>query len=60
MIQRLSAQQLPTAMYSTSAVDKAIHACFLQCHDIKLDPRRRHVPLVLFLSILHPAKFESE
>jgi len=47
-------------MDSASAVDKATHACFLLCQDIKLDPSRWYVPLVLFLSILRPAKFESK
>ena len=60
LIHRLCAQQLPAEMYSASAVDNATHACFLLCQDIKLDPNRWHVPLVLFLSILQPAKSESE
>ena len=30
------AQQLPAAMYSASAVERATHACFLHCHEIKL------------------------
>ena len=51
LIHKLWAQQLPTAMYFTYTVDSATHACFLLCQDIKLDPRRWHVPLVLFLSI---------
>ena len=46
--------------YSTSAVERATHACFLHCHEIKLHPSKWQVPLVLFLSILQPAKSESE
>jgi len=56
LIHKICAQQLPAAIYSTSVVDKATHACFLLCHDIRLDPSRWHVPLVLFLSNLQPAK----
>ena len=47
-------------MYSASVVDNATHACFLLCHETKLDPSKWHVPLVLFLSILQPAKSESK
>jgi len=60
LIQKLWAQQLPATMYSASAVDKATHACFLLCHDIKLDPSRWQVPLMLFLFSLQPAKSELE
>jgi len=58
--QMVWAQQLPTAMYYASAVDNATQACFLLCQDIQLDPSKWHVPLVLFLSTLQPAKSESE
>ena len=54
------AQQLSVAMYSASAVERATHACFLHYHEIKLDPSKWQVPLVLFLSILQHAKSESE
>jgi len=47
-------------MYSTSIVERATHGCFLLCQEIILDPRKWQVPLVLFLSILHAIKFESE
>ena len=49
-----------TTMYSTSVVDKATQACFLLCQDIRLEPSRWQVLLVLFLSNLHLAKSESE
>jgi len=49
------AQPCPTAIYSTSAVESATQACFLLFHEIRLDPSRWQVPLVLFLSNLHPA-----
>ena len=57
---RVWAQQLPAAMYSASVVERTTQACFLQCQEIRLDPRMWNVPLVLFLSILQPAKYESE
>ena len=60
LIHKIRAQQLLVAIYSASVVDKATQACFLLCHDIRLEPSRWHVPLVLFLSNLHPAKSESE
>jgi len=59
-IHKICAQQLPVAIYPASTVDNATHACFLLCHDIRLDPSKWHVPLVLFLSNLQLAKLESE
>ena len=47
-------------MYSTSVVERATQACFLQCQEIRLDPSMWQVPLVFFLSILQPTKSESE
>jgi len=47
-------------MYYASVVERATHACFLQCQEIRLDQSMWQVPLVLFLSILQPAKSESE
>ena len=46
-IQRLWAQQLSTAIYSTFAVDSATQASFLQFQDTREPPKRWHVPLVL-------------
>ena len=60
LIHKLYVQQLPIVMYSASVVDRATQDCFLLCHEIKLDPSRWHVPLVLFLSILHPTKLLLE
>ena len=60
LIHKICAQQLPATIYFASTVDKATQACFLLCHEIRLDPSRWHVPLVLFLSNLHPAKSELE
>ena len=59
-IQRLWAQQLPAAIYSAFVVDNATQACFLQFQDIRELPNKWHVPLVLFLYSLHPAKSESK
>ena len=47
-------------MYSTSTVDSATQACFLQFQDTKELPKRWHAPLVLFQSNLHHVKSESE
>jgi len=46
---RICAQQLPAAIYSASAVERATHACFLLCYEIRLEPRRWQVPLMIFL-----------
>ena len=59
-IKRLWAQQLPTAIYYAFAVESATQACFLQFQDTSELPKRWHVPLVLFLSSLHPTKSKSE
>ena len=48
LIHKICAQQLQAAIYSASAVDKATHACFLLCHEMRLDPSKWHVPFVLF------------
>ncbi|KAL2344596.1 hypothetical protein Fmac_005881 [Flemingia macrophylla] len=54
------AQATSTAMYlALSAVERATQACFLLCHDTKHSPNIWHVPLVLFLSNLQPAKSAS-
>ena len=58
--QSICAQQLLATMYSASAVERATQACFLLCQEMRLDPRRWQVPLVLFLSSSHPAKSKSE
>ena len=58
--QSIYAQQLPTTMYLASTVERATQACFLLCQEMRLDPRRWQVPLVLFRSSLRPAKSESE
>jgi len=57
---KLCVQQLLATIYSAITVDSATHTWFLLCQDIKLEPTRWDVPFVLFLSILHPAKYESE
>ena len=59
-IQRLWAQQLLAAIYYAFVVNNATLTCFLQFQDTRELPKRWHVPLVLFLSTLHPAKLESE
>src|SRR4030066_2116456 len=43
-------QLLPAAMYSASAVDKDTQFCFLLNHEIRLLPRKKQPPEVLFLS----------
>ena len=60
LIHKIWAQQLPAVMYSASAVDSATEFCFLLNHEIRLTPKNWQVPLVLFLSNLHPAKSVSE
>ena len=47
-------------MYSVFAVDNATLFCFLLFQETSADPMNWHVPLVLFLSVFYPAKFESE
>ena len=59
LIHRIWAQQL-SAIYSTSIVDNTIKFCFLLNQEIKLTSKNWQVPLVLFLSNLHPAKSASE
>ncbi|PKU84544.1 hypothetical protein MA16_Dca020008 [Dendrobium catenatum] len=54
------ATQLPTAIYSASAVESATEFCFLLDQETNDCPMNWQVPEVLFLSILHPAKSESE
>jgi len=43
---RICAPQLPAAIYSASAVERATHACFLLCHEIRLEPRRWQVDVI--------------
>jgi len=38
--QRLCAQQILATIYSGSAMDNATQACFLLCHEIRLDPSK--------------------
>jgi hypothetical protein len=45
---KICAQQAPAAMYSASAVDKAILFCFLDDQDTKDLPSKWHPPDVLF------------
>jgi hypothetical protein len=59
-IQRIYAQQLPTDMYSASAVENATLFCFFDDQDTSDLPNSWHVPDVLFLSTLHPAQSESK
>jgi len=54
------AQQCPAAIYSASAVESATQACFFLFHEIRLDSSKWQVPLVIFLSNLHPAESEYE
>ena len=53
LIQRIFAQQLPTTIYSTFAVERATQTCLFLCQYMSLALRIWHVPLVLFLSSLH-------
>ncbi|KAK2373802.1 hypothetical protein QL285_074813 [Trifolium repens] len=53
-------QLLPAAMYSASAVDSATQFCFLLNQDIRLVPRKKHPPEVLFLSSALPAQSASQ
>jgi hypothetical protein len=47
------------AMYSASAVLRAILDCFLLCHEIIADPKLKHHSEVLFLSATLPAQSTS-
>jgi len=47
-------------MYYAYAVDNATQVCFLFCHEIRPDPSKWQVTLVLFQSNLQSAKSESE
>jgi hypothetical protein len=47
------------AMYSASAVLRAILDCFLLCHEVMVDPKLKQHPEVLFLSEALPAQSES-
>ena len=47
-------------MYSASVVDSATEFYFLLNQEIRLTPKNWQVPLVLFLSNLHPIKSASE
>ena len=53
------AQQLLALMYSASKVDSATLFWFFEDHDMSDLVSSWHVPLVLFLSTLQLAKFES-
>ena len=55
LIYKIWAQQLPAAIYSTSAVERATEVYFLLNQETSIWPRNWHVPLVLFLSVLLPA-----
>ena len=55
----ICAQQLPTIMYSAPTIDKATHAFFLLFHEARSLPNKWQVPLVLFLSSLHPSNSKS-
>ena len=60
LIHKIWAQQLSTVIYSASTVDSATEFYFLLNQEIRLTPRNWKIPLVLFLSNLHPAKSASE
>jgi len=49
-------QLLPAAMYSASAVDRDTQFCFLLNQEIRLFPRKKHPPNVLFLSSALPTQ----
>jgi hypothetical protein len=59
-IQRIWEQQLAASTYSTSVVDCATKDYLREYQQTREDPRKWHVPEVLFLSIPHPAKSTSE
>ena len=54
-IYKIWAQQLPITIYFVSIVDRATDFYFLLAQDISDDPRKWHVPLVIFLT-LHTIK----
>src|SRR3954467_6244645 len=59
-IQTSCEQLLPAAMYSAPAVDKDTQFCFLLNHEIRLFPKKKHPPEVLFLSSALPAQSASQ
>lgn len=59
-IHRTCVQQETDAMYSALAIDNDTESYFLLCHEIRLSPRKRAPPLVLFLSSTHPTQSASK
>jgi hypothetical protein len=59
-IQRICNQQLAVATYSASVVDCATKDYFREDQQMREDPRKWHVPEVLFRSIPQPAKSALE
>ncbi|KAK2442714.1 hypothetical protein QL285_013888 [Trifolium repens] len=59
-IQSNCEQLLPVAIYSASAVERATQFCFLLNHEIRLLPRKKHPPEVLFLSSALHAQSASQ
>src|SRR3954467_2250275 len=59
-IQTNCEQLLPAVMYSASALDKETQFCFLLNHDIRLLPRKKHPPDVVFLSSALPTQSASQ
>jgi hypothetical protein len=55
-----SAVTFTKALYSESVLDHEIVACYLELHDIKLDPRKIAKPHVDFLSFGHPVQSAYE
>jgi hypothetical protein len=51
-IQRIWEQQLAAAAYSTSMVDYATEICLREDQQIRKDPRKLHVPEVLFFNCI--------
>ncbi|PNX59796.1 hypothetical protein L195_g059865, partial [Trifolium pratense] len=47
-------------MYSASAVDRDTQFCFLLNHEIRLSPRKKQLPDVLFLSSALPTQSASQ
>src|ERR1044072_7446261 len=59
-IHRSSVQLLPAAIYSASAVERETQFCFLLNQEIRLFPKKKHPPEVLFLSSELPAQSASQ
>ena len=60
LVQTNLEQLLPATIYSASTVDRDTQFFFLLNQDMRLFPRKKHPPYVLFLSSTLPAQSASQ